>query len=237
MSARDHFQSRARGGISTAVKKLFAFRNLLLQSWMNVAQCRRGKRVTTALSIFRDDLFIILTIYTLHMIYFHVEMVPMKATLLCVLLCLLWSLVEVQSQIEYPYLTFRGNNLPNHSYVDITQVGQERTGSGNDTVQCHTNLMTCCKDNQEVPRGDWFVPAKDTRLGRPGERGYMFQDRNNRVVHLCRKNNGPTGIYRCVIATNDDSVGETLYVGLYGSEGGMYKTTHYLYHTHVLYDL
>ena len=55
----------------------------------------------------------------------HVEMVPMKATLLCVLLCLLWSLVEVQSQAEYPYISFMGITLPNHSYVDLSQVGRD----------------------------------------------------------------------------------------------------------------
>ena len=174
--------------------------------------------------------------------YFHVEMVPVKATLLCVLVCLLWSLVEVQSQTEYPYLTFRGNNLPNHSYVDITRVGDERDGSDSDTVQCHTDLVTCCSDNDKLPRGDWFAPGSDTKLRRPGGEGDMFQDRNSQVVHLGRKKNanGPTGIYRCVIATNntihndsDGSVGETLYVGLYGSGGGMKQNT-YLYHTYIL---
>ena len=158
------------------------------------------------------------------MIYFHVEMIPMKATLLCVLLCLLWSLVEVQSQTEYPYLTFRGNNLPNHSYVDITQVGDVRIGDDNNTVQCHTDLETCCVDSQELPPGDWFAPGSDTRLRNPTEGGNIVQDRDgNQIVHIRRRNNAnsPTGIYRCVIATNAVSDGETLYVGLYyGSEGG-----------------
>ena len=145
-----------------------------------------------------------------------------------VLLCLLWSLVEVQSQTEYPYLTFRGNNLPNHSYVDITEVGQDRLGSDSDTVQCHTDLVTCCSDLMELPPGDWFPPGSDTGLGTYFTGGDMFQDRDPQVVHLRRRNSatGPTGIYRCFIATNathndsDGSVGETLYVGLYGSGGG-----------------
>ena len=146
------------------------------------------------------------------------------------LLCLLWSLVEVQSQTEYPYLTFRGYNLPNHSYVDITEVGDDRFGSDSNTVQCHTDLQTCCSDNQELPPGDWFAPG-DTKLRRASEGGDMFQDRNSLVVHIGRRNNanGPSGIYRCVIATNavhdvsDGSVGETLYVGLYASGGGIHS--------------
>ena len=151
----------------------------------------------------------------------------MKVTLL---LCLLWSLVGVQSQTEYPYLTFMGNNLPNHSYVDITQVGEERNDPGSNTVQCHTDLEDCCRDSEALPPGDWFAPGSDTKLGTRGQGGDMFQDREgDEVVHLRRRNsnvNGPTGIYRCFIATNavnnpsDGSVGETLYVGLYDSGGG-----------------
>ena len=150
----------------------------------------------------------------------------MKATLLCVLLCLLWSLVEVQSQTEYPHLTFRGNHLSNHSYVDITEVGNDKS---NNTVWCHTDLVGCCADNQLLPPGDWFTPI-NTKLNRNGD---IHQDRDGQgspggVVHLQRRNNAnsPTGIYRCVIATNaahndsDGSVGETLYVGLYYGSGG-----------------
>ena len=145
------------------------------------------------------------------------------------LLCLLWSLVEVQSQTEYPYLTFRGNYLSNHSYVDITQVGDDRTGDYySNTVQCHTDLMTCCSDGLKLPPGDWFTPNNTKLTNSP--RSDMFQDRNSQVVHLRHRPwevTGPTGIYRCFIATyavhnaSDPSVGETLYVGLYDSGGGM----------------
>ena len=148
---------------------------------------------------------------------------------MAILLCLFWSLVEVQSQTEYPYISFMGRNLPNHSYVNLSQVGQEQDGSDSDTIQCHTDLETCCLDDQEVPRGDWFAPGSETRLGIWNQTGDMFQSRQLQVVHLHRRNDatGPIGIYLCVIATNavnnvsDGSVGDTLYVGLYGSGGGV----------------
>ena len=154
----------------------------------------------------------------------------MKATLLCVLLCLLWSLVEVQSQ-TVPYVTFMGNPLANHSYVDLSQVGEDFTGSDSNTVQCHTDLISCCRSTQGIHRGDWFPPGSEMRLPWRNENGEpdIHEDRQDMVVHIRRRNNptGPTGIYRCVIATNavhndsDRSVGETVYVGLYyGSEGG-----------------
>ena len=33
-------------------------------------------------------------------------------------------------------------DLSNHSYVDLTAVGDARDGS--DSVQCHSDLSTCC---------------------------------------------------------------------------------------------
>ena len=148
----------------------------------------------------------------------------MKATLLCVLLCLLWSLVEVQSQTEYPYISFMGNNLSNHSYVDLDEVGANRDTN---TVQCHTDLSTCCS-NHRTHRGWWFPPGSVTRLPFGSEGGDIYLDPQAQVVHLRRRNNptGPSGIYRCAIATgavHGDSyffIGETVYVGLYGSGGG-----------------
>ena len=157
----------------------------------------------------------------------------MKVTLLCVLLCLLLSLVEVQSQTEYPYISFMGTTLPNHSYVNLSLVGGDPISSGDsDTVKCHTDLMTCCRKKQGPHRGDWFPPGSHTRLNFSGEASgctCIYEDRQAQVIHIRRRNNptGPSGIYRCVIATNavhndsDQSVGETVYVGLYyGSEGG-----------------
>ena len=150
----------------------------------------------------------------------------MKATLLCVLLCLLWSLVEVQSQTEYPYISFLGPTLPDHSYVDFDDVGENRFSS--DTVHCNTDLSTCCRSEQLSPRRYWSFP-NGTRLPLSNESGDIQESPRDQVVHLRRFNNaiGPSGIYRCFIATNafhdnnDPSVGEAVYVGLYhNGEGG-----------------
>ena len=157
----------------------------------------------------------------------HVEMVPLKATLLCVLLCLLWSLVEVQSVTEYPHIFFKGDNLPNHSYVNFSRMSENK----NHTLQCRTDLNTCCRSQSNgIPgRGDWFAPGSDTRLPFGSEDEYgIYEDRESQVVHLRRRNyvnNRPFGIYRCIIPTNavhndnDPSVGETVYVGIYEKGG------------------
>ena len=67
---------------------------------------------------------------------------------------LLWSLIL--SQHTVPYVSFMGQTLVNHSYVDISQVGNDVSGS--DSVQCHTDLSTCCSGAQGPHRGDWYFP-------------------------------------------------------------------------------
>ena len=137
------------------------------------------------------------------------------------LLLVFLSLVEVHCQ-PAPYVTFIGYDVPNHGYVDITQVGNDESGS--DSVQCHTDLSTCCTSPQGIHRGDWFFPH-GTRLGFTGD---IFEDRNTQRVDLRRENNAnsPVGIYRCDIPTNavhvdgSNSVRDTVYVGLYTASGG-----------------
>ena len=149
----------------------------------------------------------------------------MKAALLCVVLCLLWSLVEVHSQTEYPYVSFMGETLPNHTYVDLSLVGSDV----NSSVQCHTNLNTCCTGVQGDHLGDWRPPDSEMRLPFSGH-GDIYEDREPQRVDLRRRNNAvmPSGIYHCFIATNaihddmDNSVRESVYVGLYASGGNVY---------------
>ena len=147
-----------------------------------------------------------------------------------IVLILLWSLLEVHSQPEYPYVSFMGDILPNHAYVDLTTVGDDITASSGDTVRCQTNLQTCCTSNQGSHRGDWYFPDGSVlpHASNPGGSN-IVEDREPQEVHLRRRNNAmsPTGIYHCVIETVavhadviDTITGETVYVGLYlPSEG------------------
>ena len=144
-----------------------------------------------------------------------------------------WSVGEVYCQ-TFPYVSFMGQTLANHSYVDLSQVGNN--GSGSDSVQCHTDLSTCCSSDQGAHRGDWHFPD-GTRL--PFSRlpfsydgdGYsdIYEQRAGQRVDIRRRINAtsPVGIYRCDIPTNavyddtDISVRDTVYVGLYTASGGM----------------
>ncbi len=145
------------------------------------------------------------------------------------MLCLLSALVEVHSQTT-PYISFMGTNLPNHSYVNLTLVGSARNGS--DSVQCHTDLSTCCSGAQGADRGDWHAPGSQDRLPFAGDPGDIYQSRGAQRVDLRRRNNGDTsGIYLCTIETrytvNDDDDQDIVYVGLYAS-GGEFLSNDYI---------
>ena len=98
--------------------------------------------------------------------------------------------------------------------------------SGSDSVQCHTDLRTCCTSTHGPHRGDWFFP-NGTRL--PFSRD-IYENRGSERVALSRRNNAdsPVGIYRSDIPTRavhsdtDNSLRARVYVGLYTASGGMF---------------
>ena len=110
------------------------------------------------------------------------------------LLCLLWSLVEVHSQTA-PYVSFMGETLPNHAYVNLSLVGDDDSGSN--SVRCHTDLQSCCTGSQGVHRGDWNAPGSEMRLPFSNEPGDIYDVRGPQRVDLRRRNNAnqPCGIY------------------------------------------
>ena len=141
------------------------------------------------------------------------------------LLCLLLSSV-VNSQTEFPFVSFRGETLPNHGYVDLSLVGVAEDGG--DSVQCHTDLTSCCTGGitgaiPSANRPDWYFPDR-TEMGYSSGGGDIYQRRGAQRIDLRRRNNAldlsPSGIYRCEIPTDDgDLVRETVYVGIYDSGG------------------
>ena len=140
------------------------------------------------------------------------------------LLLLICFFVKVQCQ-DYPYISSMGKKLPNHSYVDL---GSIQSG-GEDIVDCHTDLDTCCSITEGGHRADWYLPNGD-RLNFHRE-DPIFERRRNKTVALRRSGNSgiPYGIYRCDAPTsdthddNDIFVRASVYFGLYES-GGNLKT-------------
>ena len=116
-------------------------------------------------------------------------------------------------------------DFSNHSYVDLTAVGTAMNDS--DSVQCHTDLSTCCSGAQGADRGDWYFPDGN-RLPFNSDGNDIYEVREAQQVDLRRRNDaGTSGIYCCTIETNavrsddnsDTTTRETVYAGLYASGG------------------
>ena len=137
-------------------------------------------------------------------------------------LSLLWSLVEVHSQPTFPYVFFNSQTLANHSYVNFSLIGKTEIES----VQCHTDLKTCCSQKQGMHRGDWYFPT-GSRLPFDGEANDIHQHRDYWRVDLRRNHTtSPSGMYHCDIATaevHDNTTTQLIrsrvYVGLYARGG------------------
>ena len=126
------------------------------------------------------------------------------------------ALVEVHSTTA-PYISFMGETLDNHSYVDLSLVGN--AASGGDSIQCHTDLSS--------DGGDWVSPDGEPVTSTSSEDIYEVHE-DKRIDLRQRRSGAASGIYRCEIETvavhsDDDSdvtSREFVYVGLYTS-GGM----------------
>ena len=142
-----------------------------------------------------------------------------------------WSLVEVHSQ-TFPYVSFMDQTLANHSYVDLRLVGRLDIpfgyGGYGHSVECHTDLTTCCSGSDGVHRGDWYFPD-GTRLPFPQSTG-IYEARESQRVDLRRNPYAfATGIYRCDIPTiavhdviNTSMRDRPVYVGLYANGAGIF---------------
>ena len=148
--------------------------------------------------------------------FYEVSVVRMYSVLLALFLS-----VVVANHYNIPYVAFRGQTLANHSYVDLSLVGSDVSGS--DSVQCHTDLDKCCSSTQGNHRGDWYFP-NGTRLPLSGD---IYENRGDNRVDL-RHRGGVTslgGIYRCDIPVRGNSIRESVYVGLYSGSGGKIYTS------------
>ena len=141
-----------------------------------------------------------------------------------VLVC--WSVGEVYCQ-TFPHVSFMSQTLANYSYVNLSLVGDDLSGS--DSVQCITDLSPCCSVTEGPHRGDWYFP-NETRVYFTWNIRQSRGDKSVFLRHRINTPNSPTGIYRCdipTIAVHDDtdiSVRDTVYVGLYTASGGIYVT-------------
>ena len=146
------------------------------------------------------------------------------------LLCLLWSLVEVHSETESPYVSFMGETLPNHAYVNLNLVGMILVMVYNVTL---TYPPAVHKSGVNLMETAWIPPGREYKLPFANDASAdIYEVRGYQRVDMRRRNNAdmPSGIYRCDIPTNavhddnDNSVRESAYVGLYASGGMLFMS-------------
>ena len=98
-------------------------------------------------------------------------------------------------------------DLLNHSYVNLSLVGNASNGS--DSVQCHTDLSTCCSS---VSNSSGWFPPRGQRMGN------IYETPGDQQINL--HYGGMSGVYYCLIPVDggtDES--DHVYVGLYDKGG------------------
>ena len=156
----------------------------------------------------------------------------MKISILFLLIC---AVMGVKS-LTAPYLSFMGETLPNHGFVDPSLIGD--AASGGDSVECHTDFNSCCNSSSS---GDWFTP-NGTTIPFIDSEGDIYVVPGDRKIDLHpRNNNISAGIYRCDIETvasmnsKDNTTTRTaVYVGLYANGGKTKAFCSFFVHVAVL---
>ena len=132
-----------------------------------------------------------------------------------IFICILHYIIGV-------YLTLNGGYIPNHGYVNISDIGS----SDGTALICHTNRIANLTSSLGGPMhsgGDWHAPD-GTIVGDLVGNDVPGFDRNRgpMVVRLHRDTATGTpseGIYYCVVE-DDTFTDQIVYVGLYNSGGG-----------------
>ena len=133
----------------------------------------------------------------------------------------LFALTIVSQAETFPRVVFRGDVLPNHSYVPFAEVQHDGTDYG---VECHTDLPTCCTRQQGNPAGTWHFPNGSRLSFNQLSDAHTFMRRLPQKVVLYQRQGGSakhSGIYQCLVPTLSSSSGEKMvYVGIYRGNDG-----------------
>ena len=130
-------------------------------------------------------------------------------------------ILSAHSNFSGVFLSLRGDIIPNHGYVVISDIGT--SGTDTDSLLCITDGVA----NADGP-GNWFAPdgTRVNQLDVPGVR----RNRRDMVVRLFRNtaidSHPPAeGIYHCMVQDVTFTF-QTVYVGLYNGRGGALDYIH-----------
>ena len=114
------------------------------------------------------------------------------------------------------FLSLNGNNIPNHGYVVISDIGTSNDGA----LLCNTNYIPSGGSHSG---GDWYAPD-GTRVHQNEVPGFG-RTRGPGVVRLFRRTDTGTpaeGIYNCTVQDNSREF-QSVFAGLYNSGGGLFN--------------
>ena len=172
------------------------------------------------------------------LVAYHLQMalVNVFCSVVYLLLLLLFLTKAEEDQCRYelsniPYITFNGQQLPDHAYIDIALLGDLPANS----LQCHTDLSSCCGASGTGHSGEWFLP-NGLEVGTAISAGYSVIENPQRLDLIYRGDSDNddgtnpliSGIYRCALPTTaENDIGNTarasVHVGLYAVESKLLK--------------
>ena len=125
--------------------------------------------------------------------------------------------LHIRHQITGVYLTLNGDNIPNHGYVVISDIGSTNDETA---LLCHTNYLP----DGGTSGGNWYGPDGSPVSGFASVGSGNFVSTNDPGVVRLIRNSAATGtptegIYRCQVKDDTPTI-QTVYVGLYNSGGG-----------------
>ena len=139
----------------------------------------------------------------------------------CAYLHVLWNEMNIYllTLQMYIYLSLNGENIPNHGYVVISDIG---TANDDTALLCNTNHRPTAGSTNSG--GNWYIPDGSPVGSNHGVGSADFgRTRGTGLVRLIRNSDAtgtPTeGIYSCTVQDNTMTL-QTVYVGLYNSGGG-----------------
>ena len=92
--------------------------------------------------------------------------------------------------------------------------------TGNNGLQCRTDLRNCCSGVRGDLRGDWYFPNGMTVTLTYNR---FYETRGAQGVNLYRLSwaKSPTGIFYCQIPYGSNNSSMILYIGLYDTGAGI----------------
>ena len=110
-----------------------------------------------------------------------------------------------------PYVTFKGRQLSNHSFVDIQEII-----SGMSELECRTRIELCCEPQLGGYVGQWVLPNGSV-VAPENSPAYSVTPGNQQVnLSISAMPQAVLeGLYRCDILLPNVSVANSVYLGLY----------------------